>query len=56
MATIANLNILLSLKDQATSGLEKSQRSIEGWGKAIKKVGAGFTAGVTTPIAAVTIA
>ena len=56
MATIANLNILLSLEDQATSGLEKSQRNLQAWGKSIAKVGGFLTATVTTPIAAVTIA
>jgi hypothetical protein len=54
MATIANLNILLTMQDDATKTLSKAQRDIDKLGKSIRKAGAWTTAAVTTPIIAAT--
>lgn len=56
MATIANLNILLNLKDNASGALERSRKSVQSWGQSLQNVGAGLTAGVTAPILGMAVA
>lgn len=50
MATISNLNILLTMEDHATKVLKRAQRDFVGLGNSMKDWGTGFMAGVTLPI------
>lgn len=50
MATIANLNILLTLDDQVSKGIDKSRTALLAWGESIRNTGSLLTDNVTRPV------
>lgn len=51
MATIANLNVILNLEDNAFQrGLQNSRDKLDSWGSSLRNIGTKMTAGVTAPL------
>lgn len=52
MATIAKLNVLLSLDDSGFArSLENTRKKLDSWGSSLRNVGTKMTAGITAPLA-----
>lgn len=49
MATIANLNVLLTLTDKMSGELDKVKKKTSDWGADLRRVGTMATLGITTP-------